>query len=273
MAIKTTGDIFSQMMKRIFIEVGDCPQCGGKLLVPKAKQTVPPTCPTCAYSDRNLRKNNTEETWSVEAQKNKATGAFLDNSILPSLKMMGATFNNLNLYSNDIKEVARIAKDIANRISKPQHSPVHSLFSGSSGRGKTRIAVSIINEVWRLTGYKRSVVFIDYPLLVSTQRLGINDSEARKKVDKAIHKAKQADLLIVDDIGTESQMNSGWNKEVFNEIMRFREDKDVIVTTNVPPKELVNLYSEQTISRLRKHARGNYILFKDSIKDYRSVAV
>ena len=68
-------------------------------------------------------------------------------------------------------------------------------------------------------------------------------------------------------------MNSGWNKEVFNEIMRFREDKDVIVTTNVPPKELVNLYSEQTVSRLRKHARGNYILFKDSIKDYRSVAV
>lgn len=110
-------------------------------------------------------------------------------------------------------------------------------------------------------------------MLVSTQRLGINDSEARKKVDKAIRKAKQADLLIVDDIGTESQMNSGWNKEVFNEIMRFREDKDVIVTTNVPPKELVNLYSEQTVSRLRKHARGNYILFKDSIKDYRSVAV
>lgn len=273
MAIKTTGDIFSQMMKRIFIEVGDCPQCGGKLLVPKTKQTVPPTCPTCAYSDKDFRKNNTEETWSAEAQKNKATGAFLDNSILPSLKMMGATFYNLNLYSNDIKEVTRIAKDIASRLSKPQHSPVHSLFSGSSGRGKTTIAISIINEVWRLTGYKKSVVFIDYPLLVSTQRLGINDSEARKKVDKAIHKAKQADLLIIDDIGSESQMNSGWNKEVFNEIMRFREDKDVIVTTNVPPKELVNLYSEQTISRLRKHARGNYILFKDTIKDYRSVTV
>ena len=174
------------MMRRIFIEVGDCPQCGGKLLVPKAKQTVPPTCPTCAYSDRNLRRNITEESWSAEAQKIKAIGTFIDNSVLPSLKMMGATFNNLNLYSNDIKEVARIAKDIANRISKPQHSPVHSLFSGSSGRGKTRIAISIINEVWRLTGYKRSVVFIDYPLLVSTQRLGINDSEARKKEDKGI---------------------------------------------------------------------------------------
>ncbi|MGK4046370.1 DnaA ATPase domain-containing protein [Ligilactobacillus salivarius] len=263
------GDAIKLMFAKHFVDVGACPQCGARLYVPKPKPDIGGACPTCGYIDSNNNVKRTDEDWTLEARKNDQINYFTSNSILPSLNIMSNEFRNMKRTPN-LNGVLETAIGIANRMAKPNHRVIHSLFSGASGRGKTHTAISIINEVWRLTNYQYKFIFIDYPLFVSMQQQAINDKEAQKLLDRVMNQVRKgADCVVIDDLGTEPQMANDWNSSKFNEIMRYREDKDIIITTNLAPENIADKYNEQTMSRLRKFAKGNFINFKENIPDYR----
>lgn len=267
------GDAIKLMFAKHFIDIGACPRCGARLYVPRPKPDIGGVCPTCGYIDSNKHVVRTDEDWTLEARKNDQINYFTSNSILPGLNMMSNEFGNMKM-TPELNNVVGVAKDIAGRMAKTKHRPIHSLFTGASGRGKTHAAISIINEVWKLTNYQYKFIFIDYPLFVSMQQQAINDKEAAKLINKIMYeiqddRGKGADCVVIDDLGTEPQMANDWNSSKFNEIMRVREDKDIIITTNLAPKTIADKYNEQTMSRLRKFAKGNFINFKEPIPDYR----
>lgn len=268
------GEAIQTTFSKYFINVGACPQCGARLFVPKARTDIGGACPTCGYIDSNKHVKRTDEDWTLEANKNDQISYFNSNSIMPGLNMMSNTFETMKITSSELTNVIEVAKNIATRMAKQKHKPIHSLFTGSSGRGKTHIAIAIINEVWRLTNYQYKFIFVDYPLFVSMQQQAINDKEAAKLINKIMYeiqddRGKGSDCVVIDDLGTEPQMANDWNSSKFNEIMRVREDKDIIITTNLAPKTIADKYNEQTMSRLRKFAKGNFINFKKPIPDYR----
>lgn len=267
------GDAIKMMFAKHFVDVGACPQCGARLYVPKPRPDIGGACPTCGYIDSNKHVVRTDEDWTLEAHKNDQISYFNSNSIIPGLKIMSNKFETMKM-TPELNDVVKTAKDIAVRMAKPKHKPIHSLFTGSSGKGKTHTAISIINEVWRLTNYQHKILFIDYPMFVSMQQQAINDKDAAKFINKVMYeirdeKGKGADCVVIDDLGTEPQMANDWNSSKFNEIMRAREDKDIIITTNLAPENIADKYNEQTMSRLRKFAKGNFINFKENIPDYR----
>ncbi|MGI1827827.1 ATP-binding protein [Ligilactobacillus salivarius] len=267
------GDAIQATFSKHFIDVGTCPQCGARLFVPKARTDIGGACPTCGYIDSNKHAVRTDEDWTLEANKNDQINYFMSNSIMPGLNMMSNTFKTMKM-TPELNNVVGGAKNIATRMAKPKHRPIHSLFTGASGRGKTHTAISIINEVWRLTNYQYKFIFIDYPLFVSMQQQAINDKDAAKLINKVMYeirdeKGKGADCVVIDDLGTEPQMANDWNSSKFNEIMRAREDKDIIITTNLAAEKIADKYNDQTMSRLRKFAKGNFINFGENIPDYR----
>lgn len=60
----------------------------------------------------------------------------------------------------------------------------------------------------------------------------------------------KTDLLIVDDLGTEVA-NTFTNAEIFNIInTRLIEGKKTIISTNLTPKEISDIYTDRVFSRI-----------------------
>ena len=119
------------------------------------------------------------------------------------------------------------------------------LFVGSTGVGKTFLAVSIARTVAE-RGY--SVCYETASQLFNKlERARFNaDESARKEAEKYT----AADLLIIDDLGTEmpGQFVTAALYNLLNE--RLLASKPLIITTNLNVEEAGRRYSPQIASRL-----------------------
>lgn len=60
----------------------------------------------------------------------------------------------------------------------------------------------------------------------------------------------EADLLIIDDLGTEVS-NTFTNAEIFNIVnSRILAGKKTIISTNLTPKEISEIYTDRVFSRI-----------------------
>jgi len=121
---------------------------------------------------------------------------------------------------------------------------------GKSGLGKTFLCNCIAKEL--LDGGK-SVLYLSAAQLFKMLEKNTfkNETEEFGEVLKLIF---DADLLIIDDLGTEFQ-TSFTASEFFNIInLRYIKKKPVVISTNLEPKDIVDKYSDRVISRFY----GNY---------------
>ena len=119
------------------------------------------------------------------------------------------------------------------------------LFVGGTGVGKTFLAVSIARTVAE-RGY--SVCYETASQLFSKLEKArfTSDEEARKEAEKFT----LADLLIIDDLGTEmpGQFVTAALYSLLNE--RLLASKPMVITTNLKVEEAGRRYSPQIASRL-----------------------
>ena len=116
-------------------------------------------------------------------------------------------------------------------------------FYGPTGLGKTFLSSCIAGEVMK-KGF--SVVFFSVPSLFSQledEHFGCSDS-------KTMDLLMSADLVILDDLGSEFKTKFTESKlyEIINGRMNL--DKPVIISTNVSVRELQEMYNERLISRV-----------------------
>lgn len=136
------------------------------------------------------------------------------------------------------------------------------LFSGKTGLGKTFLSGCIART---LTERGFSVVYDSVSGILSdfeALRFGENNEESRSRLQKY----KEADLLIVDDLGTEllNQFSMSALYTLFND--RILEEKPTIVSTNLTTGEIQARYSMQISSRLL----GNFFLLYFYGEDFRT---
>ena len=188
-----------------------------------------------------------------------------------------STFENFSstLYSKDvdkekygadisprdnINKIKKIAQDFIKNFDDPVQNNL--LFTGNTGLGKTFLSECIANE---LVKNGKNVLYQTAPVMLDSvidYRFGKNDGTIYKNL-------LDVDLLIIDDLGTESMNNMKFS-ELFNIINTrlLNQNKKItktIISTNLNIQNLYKNYDERIVSRLI----GNYDIcrfFGDDIR-------
>ncbi len=165
---------------------------------------------------------------------------------------------DLGLFSDEIKELEKISpmeniKEIVRASQKfirnfEDPDEYNLLFYGSTGLGKTFMINSIAKDLLDLgytviyqTAHNLMGVIEEYKFSKTEDII-----EAKKKYDYLL----EADLLIIDDLGTEST-NTFSSSEIFNLLnSRNLGDKKILISTNLSPAEIAKTYTDRVYSRI-----------------------
>jgi DNA replication protein DnaC len=110
------------------------------------------------------------------------------------------------------------------------------ILYGGYGTGKSRLGFTVLKEA-AVMGCTIGVLDI------------LRDFENFEGADAAIERAFESDLIFIDDLGAKSYEWIGQKiRIVIDEVNR--NQKSVIISTNLNPKELVNFLDDRTVSRL-----------------------
>ena len=177
-------------------------------------------------------------------------------------KIDDENFNTFDIgyYSNTIDEakygisksprqniecIRKIAQDFADNILNPEQKNL--LFTGNTGLGKTFLTNAIAKasiENANTVIYQTAPVFMDKLMeyKFSNDTTGMNKEQYEKIFN--------VDLLIIDDLGTETMTNNKFT-ELFNIInTRLLNNKKILISTNLTLKQLYDRYDERVMSRI-----------------------
>src|SRR5690625_4430811 len=137
------------------------------------------------------------------------------------------------------------------------------LWSESPGTGKTTTASALISE-WIARDYRGAIKRGVQPRQFSAYFLGVNalqtsynratmtnDDDAMKRIGAIIKRAQDAPFAVIDDIGVRSASEAfrAYVHAVIN--YRVTEGKPTVYTSNLPIKEMANVFDERLYDRIR----------------------
>lgn len=121
------------------------------------------------------------------------------------------------------------------------------LFYGTTGLGKTFLCSCIAKALLdkdKIVVYQTAFTILE---ILERKRFG-NRSKDRNSYEYDL--LFDADLLIIDDLGTEVS-NTFTNAEIFNIVnTRIIKGKKTIISTNLTPKEISDIYTDRVFSRI-----------------------
>jgi DNA replication protein DnaC len=125
-------------------------------------------------------------------------------------------------------------------------------FCGGTGTGKTHLAVAVMNEV--IARKRVPSLFVTVPELLDNLRGTYNNPG--RDLDEWMDAVKNAELLVLDDLGSERPTE--WVQERLFVIVnhRYREALPTIFTSNIGPEKLPAQLGERTASRIIAMCEG-----------------
>lgn len=126
----------------------------------------------------------------------------------------------------------------------PNNKKKKLIFSGSVGVGKTYLVAATANELIK-KGYK-----VMYISAIDLAQLFLNYHMANVSDKEVIFAPlKQADMLIIDDLGVEPIYNSITIPYLY-QLLEFRNMRHMIITTNLTLEDIEARYGERICSRI-----------------------
>ena len=231
-----------------------------------------PYCMECTRED--IKKT---EIKGIE----KALGHNLDYSTYDVLARESTVSNELreasfSTFKAETKEEHE-AKEFAINQAKQYLDGMkgNTLFMGDSGTGKSHLTYSMardLNEGYKAKGEPKSVLFVSISEIVTRIQSGWQYKNSDFTEHDAVKLLTEVDFLFIDDLGTESTMNSqkieanNWIQTFLFKVFDKRET--TIINTNHNGQELARIYNKKLVSRIGKQSEGN--VFKmTGIKDKR----
>lgn len=162
-------------------------------------------------------------------------------------------FQNVELETMNIAaenaNAFEVIKEYASNVVENLNQGLGLIIKGPVGTGKTTAAIAIMKEAIKR---KKSPYFISMISLLD-KLMSFRDQEERYEFEQRI---QNCPLLVLDDLGGEY---IGKNKEeswMLKRIMsiiaeRHQRSKSIIITTNLPIKELAERYDQRAIDRIR----------------------
>ena len=194
-------------------------------------------------------------------------------SIYNEANVLNHSFKNVEPVSDEFTALAKKARQIAENYANSES--FNTVLSGQAGAGKTMLAVCILNYVRRKRPEMKCLFMATTELAelaFSQYRKEEYDKQAR--FNQALKDINECDLLVLDDLGTESSMTtdiSESNNTVQKMLFRIgdlMQGKRMIITTNNNGEELTAMYNPKIISRLLT-SNPDHILKFEHVADYR----
>lgn len=216
-------------------------------------------CKICKDTGYISTQNNQTEMCSC--LKQRLFNLEYNKSNIYNLKNQNFESFNLNLYSDDInpekykskispRKNISLIKDICFKFIENFDNPNEKnlLFTGNTGLGKTFLSSCIANE---LIKKGKTVLYQTAPVMLDT----IIDYRFNKQNSSPdiYYNILHADLLIIDDLGTEAINNIKFT-ELFNiintRLLNQNKITKTIISTNLSLQNLFNNYDERIVSRI-----------------------
>ncbi|MBR1702948.1 MAG: ATP-binding protein [Lachnospiraceae bacterium] len=157
------------------------------------------------------------------------------------------------------KKAAQVSKDFVQNFVQDYHNL---FFYGTVGTGKSFLSGCIANELIKSGQYVIYFSSIDLFETLAHYTFDHNEKQMLYDLQNDIY---DCDLLIIDDLGTEST-NSFVSTQLFNCLNeRHLRHKATVISTNLSLEALRDRYSDRIFSRIT----GNYTLCKLSGPDIR----
>lgn len=144
------------------------------------------------------------------------------------------------------------------------------IFCGSTGLGKTFLSTCIANEVIKKG---KNVLYQTAPIMLDQ----IIDYKFGKSNENIVDSIYSVDLLIIDDLGTETK-NSLKTTELFNIInTRLLNQNNkitkTIISTNLSLQELYDIYDERIVSRIIGNYNACYFYGEDIRREKKKMVI
>ncbi len=204
-----------------------------------------------------------------------------NNSNIYDLENQNFSKFNINYYSDktdtekyksklspreNIEKIRKICDKFIENFDDPNENNL--LFCGNSGLGKTFLSSCIANEMIKKG---KTVLYQTAPVMLDN----IIDYKFGKSNNNIVSTINSVDLLIIDDLGTETKNNLKIT-ELFNIInSRLLNQNNTItktiISTNLSLQELYNNYDERILSRIIGNYEACYF-FGDDIRIKKKMA-
>ncbi len=145
---------------------------------------------------------------------------------------------------DNYENVAKLLKEYINLI--PHNSKHIISLIGKVGVGKTYLLKACVNEAIKKDLY----CYYTTAFNLNKDMLKYHLSDLEEK-DSIIRKYLDCDLLLIDDLGTENTIKNVTVEYLYfiiNE--RLQANKNIIITTNLTPQQIMQNYDERIFSRL-----------------------
>lgn len=152
-------------------------------------------------------------------------------------------YNAKKSPKKNIEQIKNVAIQFADNILSKEQKNL--LFIGNTGLGKTFLSNCIAKRVLQ---NGNSVIYQTAPIFIDKiMKLSFSFDEKDKLQYEKIY---DVDLLIIDDLGTETITNNKYT-ELFKIInTRLTKNKKILISTNLTLNQLFERYDERIISRL-----------------------
>lgn len=144
------------------------------------------------------------------------------------------------------EKIYNIARKYSGEFQKMKSENVGLLLHGNPGNGKTYAAVAIANEL-----LNRSVPVVCVSINALLDRIKESYSKwGQEGEDTILRNLANADLVIIDDLGTEQRTE--WSVSRVYSIIdsRYRNNLPLIITTNFTLADLKKRYGDRTHDRI-----------------------
>lgn len=177
-------------------------------------------------------------------EKQIRLNSIIKNSLMDN-SFRAKTFDNWDLKKGNEK-MLKIGVRYSENFKEMKEKSIGLLIYGEPGNGKTFVSAAIANK---LLDNMVPVVCVSINSLLARIKETFN-SWGKEAEDTILNSLSNADLLIIDDLGTEQLTE--WSKtKIYNLIdSRYRNGLPLIISTNVSLVDLENKYDKRTFDRL-----------------------
>ena len=213
------------------IEKDKCFECAG---IHECKQDTNGFEPVLLFEEEQLKTYYRECAYALHRREKRRQETYIDALYMPKM-IYQATLEDFDFTRGENRTL--IHNRLTNFVTRYTNGElVKGLYLyGEYQKGKTYCLAAVANELSK-RGVK--VIIAYYPDIVREFKSRINDGS----LEMFISKLKQAEVLMLDDIGGESQ--SAWVRdEVLGPILQHRllDEKPTFFTSNVSQKALMSL--------------------------------